>query len=199
MFNLRLFGENLVKDIYRDLKLPKPIRATFIDLLEDATFQSITPTVVRDKLHALRMEGNKAAHGEGATTIVALWLLREAFDLGRWLAVNFQKIDPTSLPQFKKPELPSATASEAADRVTKKALEQLATQEAQMVALLAELEAARQRVVASEREAADLKVLAAQAKASATPSLIVLSRWRYSSSVIFKPCLEVTKRSSAFL
>lgn len=167
VFNLRLFGENLVKDIYRDLKLQKPLRATFIDLLEDGTFQSITPTVVRDKLHALRVEGNKAAHGEGATTIVALWLLREAFDLGRWLAVNFQKVDAKSLPQFKKPEPPLATGGEAAERVTKKALVQLAAQEAQMAALLAELEAARQRVVASEREAADLKALAAQARASA--------------------------------
>ena len=26
VFNLRLFAENLVKDIYHDLRLPKPIR-----------------------------------------------------------------------------------------------------------------------------------------------------------------------------
>ena len=167
VFNLRLFAENLVKDIYRDLKLPKPVRATFIDLLEDATFQSITPTVVRDKLHAIRMEGNKAAHGEGATTTTALWLLREAFDLGRWLIVNFQKVDAKTLPLFTKPEPSPHSAADSAKRTSKRVLDQLAAQEAQMAALLTELDTARQRVVATEREAADLKALAAQAKASA--------------------------------
>jgi len=64
LVKLRLFAENLTKDIYRDLRLPKPDQPTFVDLLKNPAFSAITPKVVLDKLHALRMHGNKAAHGE---------------------------------------------------------------------------------------------------------------------------------------
>src|SRR5262249_44498346 len=94
LVKLRLLAENLTKDIYRDLKLPKPEQPTFADLLNNHSFVAITPRVVLNKLHALRMHGNKAAHGEPATSRSALWLLREAFDLGRWLFVQYGKGDP---------------------------------------------------------------------------------------------------------
>src|SRR5258705_6219604 len=84
LVKLRLFAENLTKDIYRDLGLPKPEQAAFVDLLNNQSFSAITPRVVLNKLHALRMHGNKAAHGDPATTRNALWLLQEAFDLARW-------------------------------------------------------------------------------------------------------------------
>ena len=32
---LRLFAENLTKDIFRDLRLPKPEQPTFVDLLKN--------------------------------------------------------------------------------------------------------------------------------------------------------------------
>jgi Domain of unknown function (DUF4145) len=64
LVKLRLFAENLTKDIYRDLGLPKPEHATFVDLLGNQSFAAITPRVVLDKLHALRIHGNKAAHGD---------------------------------------------------------------------------------------------------------------------------------------
>src|ERR1700732_5442583 len=74
LVKLRLFAENLTKDIYRDLGLPKPEHATFVDLLGNQSFAAIRPKVVLEKLHALRIHGNKAAHGEHATTRNALWL-----------------------------------------------------------------------------------------------------------------------------
>ena len=50
---LRLFAENLTKDIYRDLRLPKPEQPTLVDLLKNAgapadskpinAFAAITP------------------------------------------------------------------------------------------------------------------------------------------------------------
>src|SRR6476620_8671688 len=81
LVKLRLFAENVTKDIYRDLRLPKPDQPTFVDLLKNPAFTAITPRVVLDKLHALRMHGNKAAHGEEVKAQNALWLLREAYDL----------------------------------------------------------------------------------------------------------------------
>ena len=59
------------QDIYRDLGLPKPEHGTFVDLLSNQSFAAITPKVVLDKLHALRIHGNKAAHGEPATARTA--------------------------------------------------------------------------------------------------------------------------------
>ena len=40
---LRLFAENLIKDIYRDLRLPKPEQPTLVDLLKNDAFAAITP------------------------------------------------------------------------------------------------------------------------------------------------------------
>jgi type I restriction enzyme R subunit len=63
LVKLRQFAENLTKDIHRDLRLPKPYQPTFVDLLKNEAFSSITPKVVLDKLHALRIHGNKARTG----------------------------------------------------------------------------------------------------------------------------------------
>lgn len=46
LVKLRLFGENLTKDIYRELRLPKPDLPTFVDLLKNGAFIAITPKVV---------------------------------------------------------------------------------------------------------------------------------------------------------
>ena len=81
LVKLRLFAENLTKDIYRDLKLPKTEQPSLVDLLKNDAFTAITPKVVLCKLHALRMHGNKAAHGEPVRVPHALWLLKEAHDL----------------------------------------------------------------------------------------------------------------------
>ncbi|GEM_PF-805566 len=45
LVKLRLFGENLTKDIYRELGLPKPDLPTFVDLLKNDAFIAITPKV----------------------------------------------------------------------------------------------------------------------------------------------------------
>lgn len=164
--NLRLFAENLVKDIYRDFRLPTPLRPTFIDLLRSSGFEAITPKVIRDKLHSIRMQGNKAAHGEGATTKTALWLLREAFDLGRWAAVTYENVAPKSLPDFREPAPPHAAGdSLKLGQQTKKLLEQLAAQEAEMVSLLKALESEREKVASSAQKISELEVKALRTSA----------------------------------
>jgi type I restriction enzyme R subunit len=49
LVKLRLFAENLTKDIYRDLGLPKPDQPAFVDLLTNQSFSAITPKVVLDR------------------------------------------------------------------------------------------------------------------------------------------------------
>jgi len=168
LVKLRLFAENLTKDIYRDLGLPKPEHATFVDLLGNQSFAAITPRVVLDKLHALRIHGNKAAHGEPATTRNALWLLQEAFDLGRWLFIQYGKGNAKSIPTFAQPSPDGADESKSQlKREKRQVLEKLAAQEAQMEALLRELEKSRQATVTAEKRADEISALASSSAATA--------------------------------
>ena len=163
LVKLRLFAENLTKDIYRDLRLPKPDQPTFVDLLKNQAFSAITPKVILNKLHALRVHGNKAAHGEEPKPQNALWLLIEAHDLARWLLVRYGDAKPADIPGFTQP--PAPQAAEARER--RQILAKLAAQEAQMDALLRELDTARQLASAAERKAEELEALSVSAHAAA--------------------------------
>jgi type I restriction enzyme R subunit len=168
LVKLRLFAENLTKDIYRDLSLPKPEHATFVDLLGNQSFAAITPKVVLDKLHALRIHGNKAAHGEPATVRTALWLLQEAFDLGRWLFVQFAKGDVAAIPAFVQPAAKAQDDSKGRLKHEKRqVLEKLAAQEAQMEALLRDLDAAREAAANAEKKVEEIQSLALSGAAAA--------------------------------
>jgi len=61
LVKLRLFAENLTKDIYRDLSLPKPAQTAFVDLLTNDSFQAITPKVVHS-----RQQGRPRRTGDNA-------------------------------------------------------------------------------------------------------------------------------------
>jgi type I restriction enzyme R subunit len=148
LVKLRSFGEVLVYWIYDSLKLPRPLRPTLNDLLAKAPFQSVTPRVVLAKLHALRKEGNRAAHGEAIDVPTALWLLKEAFDLGCWLHLTYGGGSKADLPIYAEPTVEGGTA--AAPTVKRAILEKLAAQEAQMQKLLEELEAVRSKAQAAE-------------------------------------------------
>lgn len=163
LVKLRSFAENLTKDIYRDLRLPRPETARQIDLLRDGAFAAITPPVILDKLHAIRIHGNKAAHGSPAKTQDAIWLLREAFDLACWLALRFGGQKQQDLPQYQQPQPGAGEETKARLKREKRAvLEKLAAQEAQMEALLRELEVARAAVETAEKTEQELQTLKAQ-------------------------------------
>ncbi|HLP67265.1 MAG TPA: DEAD/DEAH box helicase family protein [Rhizobium sp.] len=168
LVKLRLFAENLTKDIYRDLRLPKPDQATFIDLLRNDAFSAIVPKVVLDKLHALRIHGNKAAHGHPASTANALWLIKEAFDLSRWIFVQARKGTPDELPRFAEVPQPADDETKGKlKREKRELLEKLAGQEAQMEKLLQGLEDARETATDAEKKAAEIKALASTAAEAA--------------------------------
>lgn len=61
---LRTYGESLVKAIFAHHKFELTFQSSFNELLHDSSFRYITPRVIQDKLHLLRIKGNKAAHGE---------------------------------------------------------------------------------------------------------------------------------------
>ncbi|PHR22451.1 MAG: restriction endonuclease subunit R [Hoeflea sp.] len=168
IFNLRLLAENLVKDIYQSLRLPKPNRPTQIDLLTNSAFVAVVPPVVLNKLHAIRKFGNKAAHGDEVSRNDALWLLKEAHDLSKWAVVNYRKVDHKTLPVFEQPKFDSAsTDKQPLTQQEKQTLQKLAAQEEQIAALLAEVEKSREQVEAAEKKAEELESLAKSAQLSA--------------------------------
>lgn len=169
LVKLRLFGENFTKDIYRDLRLPKPDQASFIDLLRNDAFSSIVPKVVVDKLHAIRIHGNNAAHGTAASATNAIWLISEAFDLARWLFVYTKKGKPADVPIYQ--EITQSATDDTRGRLKREKrelLEKLAGREAQMEELLKELEQTRAAFSAAEKKTAEVKALAKSAAESAS-------------------------------
>ncbi len=171
---LRSFGEQMVLSIFHELRLPKLVRANLIDLLDDATFRASVPSVVVSKFHALRIEGNRAVHGNSGTTPAALRLLREAFDLGRWLFLTFKAGSTEQIQSFAEP--PPGGAEGVEKRREKRAiLERITAQEAQMQKLLADLEAARDVANKAEATAAELEALRAQATEAGRATVDVLA------------------------
>jgi type I restriction enzyme R subunit len=169
---LRSFGEVLVGWIYDSFKLPKPFRATFNDLLVNDAFEAVAPRVVLAKLHAIRKEGNRAAHGETIDVQTSLWLLKESFDLGCWLYLSYRGGSTNEFPAYKEP---AKDASAGMTPVMKRAyLEKIATQEAQMQQLLAQLEATRVKAREAEGTVAELQARQ-QALAAGTQAADVLS------------------------
>ena len=167
LLKLRLFAENLTKDIYRDLRLPNPDQPTFVELLKNPAFSAITPKVVLDKLHALRMHGNRAAHGESVKSSNASWLLQEAYDLACWLFVLYSEGDPASIPPFRQPNAETKTDGVGQARERRQILEKMAAQEAQMETLFRELDESRKAASVTEKKAEELEALAASANETA--------------------------------
>ena len=167
LLKLRLFGENLVADFFDHYQIPREPRSNFLDFLSNGNFKAIVPPVVQGKFHALRMNGNRAAHGTDVclNSDLAKRLLREAFDLAKWFGLVVHTSKAASDAKFEEPEPPDAT-TDTAQRERAQALQKLADQEAQMQQLLAELEQARAQVATVEKtpkEKEELLSLASQA------------------------------------
>ncbi|MFG6563586.1 DEAD/DEAH box helicase family protein [Sulfitobacter sp. 1A13421] len=168
IFNLRLLAENLVKDIYHSLNLPKPDRSTQLDLLSNSAFTAIVPKVVLNKLHAIRKFGNKAAHGDDVSRNDALWLLNEAHDLSKWAMVNYRKVDHKTLPAFQQIKLQSAsTVQQPLTHQEKQTLHKLAAQEEKITALPGDVEKTREQAQTAERKADELTELLRSAQQTA--------------------------------
>src|SRR5271169_2943590 len=89
LLKLRIFSEHLVEWLYVFHNLPLPYQPNLFDLLTTDAFKAIVPKVVLDKLHLIRIKCNRAVHGQEADTETALLLLRETYDLGRWLFITY--------------------------------------------------------------------------------------------------------------
>ncbi|QGQ21947.1 DUF4145 domain-containing protein [Gimesia benthica] len=139
---LRVFCEQIVEWIHDNQRLPKPFKANLNDLLHNQPFKDVVPEVILAKLHALRMEGNNAAHGNKGDTTTALRLINESYNISRWLHVNYASGNVADCPDYVEP--PEGGVEGYQKRKEKRAiLERITAQEAQMQKLLADLEKER--------------------------------------------------------
>lgn len=161
---LRLFSERVVDLVYETFRLPKPYQPNLNDLLNEVAFRERVPAVVQTKLHALRMHGNKAVHANQGTTPTALAMVREAFDIARWVFVTFDAGQATAIAAYEAPKPPADAKKLERDR--QRLLAQIADQEQQMQALLAQLQEARAQKTEARRTDAELAQLVSAGSAA---------------------------------
>lgn len=144
---LRTFIERLIYGIYDSLDLAIPPKAMVGELTFNRLFQDSVPQAVRLKISAIADHGNKAAHGKSVTQQTALWLLKEAHELGCWYVITVSGCDRKDCPEYREPPAGGVAAdSKAKLKQEKKELKQeLVQKEAELDAMLAKLAAAKER------------------------------------------------------
>lgn len=168
LVKLRLFAENLVKALFQHHQLERSYQSNLNDLLGDDSFKSITPPVVLDKLHLLRIKGNHAAHG----TLHPLQpgqieeIVKGAHELAQWFALSTRLLSRSDIPTWQGFAAPE-TSKSALQREKKAALQKIAEQEALMAKLLADLEEARSQAEAAKKSEPEKATILSQAQQAA--------------------------------
>ena len=165
LIKLRTFCEYLVKGIYLYHNFQLPYQPNLFDLLAEDIFKSAVPPVVLDKLHVIRLQGNKAAHGQPTQPETALFCLHEAWDLGRWYFVTCGGGSVDECPTFLEP--PAVEPKDKLRKDNKEALRKIAVREAQLQELLQQVESLRAKAKAAEKTEAELRILKAAGQANA--------------------------------
>lgn len=168
LVKLRSYIETMVSNLYSAYGLPKPWQPSLNDLINNQSFRDVIPSVILDKLHAIRYHGNKAAHGEQQSQEKARYLLKEAFDLGCWYFITQCGGSKAQCPRYQEISAPQAGELEWNAGKDKKAiLEKLAAQEAKMQELLQELEAKQAALQVAQIQTAELQTIAQAGKQAA--------------------------------
>lgn len=109
---LRCFAETLVGILYRELRLPCEPADGFFERLNSPYFRDIVGDAVLQKLHAIRLLGNKAAHGCAIDMATSLSLVEEAYLLGQWLCKTYGGDSLDRYPTYIAPAKPSEHAED---------------------------------------------------------------------------------------
>lgn len=103
---LRCFAEQLVGILYRELRLPCERNDGFFEKLKSDIFIEVVDDNILEKLHAIRMLGNKAAHGGSINSGDALALLRDAYLIGQWMFKTYSGLAYDEYPSYEEPSHP---------------------------------------------------------------------------------------------
>jgi len=137
---LRCYAETLVGIIYRELNIPCDKNDGFFEKIKSPVFTEIVNDEILAKLHAIRMIGNKAAHGKTVSVDDALTLHKDAYLLGQWLYKTYSGSYFDEYPFYQVPQKPHD-------------VDQLIKTQDQLADRLRELNTELQRLEVSEKAA----------------------------------------------
>jgi hypothetical protein len=164
---LRCFAEALVGILYRELRLPSEPTDGFFEKLKSPNFREVVGDAVLQKLHALRLLGNKAAHGCSMDMESSLSLIEEAYLLGQWFCKTYSGDSLDGYPPYIAPAKPSEHAAEP-DKTAESLAEQLAAAKEELSRLeaaenVAQAEIASMNLILDETKLRDFKNASAKA------------------------------------
>ncbi|MUK50036.1 ATP-dependent DNA helicase [Aliivibrio fischeri] len=111
LIKLRCYCESMVGLLYRELELKCEVNSSLHDKLKASVFTNVVNTDVCNKLHALRMKGNRAVHHNEASSENAVWLIKEAYLLGQWFYKTLTGDYSNAYPDFQPPICSTTSAS----------------------------------------------------------------------------------------
>lgn len=156
---LRCFAECLVGILYRELNLPSEPTDGFFEKLKAHFFLEVVDEAVIQKLHAIRVLGNKAAHGRTIQTESARALIKEAYLIGQWFYKTYSVGGNDEYPPYVTPVNPVDQQDER-NQVNEKLAEQLAAVKDELARLDAS-EKAAQVVISALNQSIDYEKLQA--------------------------------------
>lgn len=144
---MRCFAEKFVAFIYEELRLSTYGAKDLFEKIDNAEFVTAVEECVVDKLHLIRMKGNKAAHAEKVTIDDALDVVKEGFFLGAWIFCSYHGGKVDELPTYRIPHKISASTDASPDSGKNKEQEDIlqATQN-ELAELQRQLEEAQRRI-----------------------------------------------------
>jgi len=102
---LRLFVEKFVDIIYTILNLQfTNDDRSLINLINFEPFKKAVPVTILNILHAIRIKGNKAAHGVSIDSNESIDILKQTHQLAKWLFASYCGGDVNSVSDFVIPE-----------------------------------------------------------------------------------------------
>ena len=166
LVKLRCYAEQVVGYLYSELRLPIFPNATIYDKLTADDFTSAVPSLITDKLHAIRKSGNQAAHQGQVDQQQAIWILKESYFIACYLFMAYDNGKQADCPEFTVPEQkqPQSQDKLKFTKKNKQLAEQLAENETRLKKALEELAIAETAQKQAQIEAVKLKQTINQAK-----------------------------------
>lgn len=153
VIKLRCFAEVLVGIIFEDLRLPSESGDGFFEKLKSPHFQHLVCPAILQKLHAVRLLGNKAAHGRSMNAQTSLYLIEEAYLVGQWFYKTYSSDLTGDYPSYRPLE-PAAKPTKAPDDLAK----QLDAAKVELARLAATEQAALAKITSLHQELDQVRI-----------------------------------------
>tara|TARA_R110001599_G_scaffold82854_2_gene222832 strand:+ start:21917 stop:24820 length:2904 start_codon:yes stop_codon:yes gene_type:complete len=137
LVKLRCYTEQLVGYIYTELCFEIEPQADLFARLNNTQFTDVVDAAIVAKFHALRKQGNKAAHSNVEhSSGQTLWLIKEAYFIGRWFMQTMQT-SHVVIPEFFEIENSNGIEDALSQKLNKKNIELTQHIETESLALIA--------------------------------------------------------------